>query len=170
MKIINVATNAKTASSGVVQLETGMHTIKVVVTTSLGEKTSAGCETTVTIVEEGKVMVCNPETGLNITVNKSDESKYKPVGDIACKARVCNPDTKQIITVDKSEAGKYKSEGDIACQPKVEGVSTVVTPPTIASTGPTDILAGGAGLSSLTAAGYYWRASRRRLLGSLLNR
>ena len=168
-KIINVATTATTASSGSVQLETGTHTVKVVVTTSAGEKTSAACETTVTIPEEEMTRVCNPVTGETITVKKTEASKYKPEGDVACKVRVCEVSTKQIIMVDKAEASKYLPVDDEACKPKVQGVTTV-TPPTIASTGPTDILAGGAGISSLTAAGYYWRASRRRVLSSLLNR
>jgi len=41
-------------------------------------------------------------------------------------------------------------------------------PQVLASTGPADIALGGLGLSSLTAAGYYWRVSRHRLITSLL--
>ena len=41
-------------------------------------------------------------------------------------------------------------------------------PQVLASTGPADIALGGLGLSSLTAAGYYWRASRSRLISKLL--
>lgn len=41
-------------------------------------------------------------------------------------------------------------------------------PEVVAATGPTDIALGGFGLSSLTAAGYYWRASRSRLIAKLL--
>lgn len=41
-------------------------------------------------------------------------------------------------------------------------------PQVLASTGPADIALGGLGLSSLTAAGYYWRASRNRLIAKLL--
>ena len=42
------------------------------------------------------------------------------------------------------------------------------TPEVLAATGPSDIALGGLGLSTLTAAGYYWRASRGRLLSKLL--
>lgn len=41
-------------------------------------------------------------------------------------------------------------------------------PQVLAATGPADIALGGLGLSSLTAAGYYWRASRNRLIAKLL--
>lgn len=46
-----------------------------------------------------------------------------------------------------------------------------VTPPVeLPKTGPADFLAGGLGVSSLLAAGYYWFSSRRDLLTALLNR
>jgi hypothetical protein len=234
-KIVNVGSNQLTATSGPLQLEVGTHTVKLVVTTSLGTKTSAACQTTVTVPAEDqvtvcnpatglvisvpkseankykpegdiacKVKVCNPETGAIITVAKSEENNFKPIGDVACKAKVCNPATGLVITVDKAEADRFKPEDDAACKVKVCDASTkqiitvakseaskfeaegsdkckvlgtttttppVETPPaTIASTGPTDILVGSAGVSSLTAAGYYWRASRRRLLSTMLNR
>lgn len=41
-------------------------------------------------------------------------------------------------------------------------------PQVLAATGPADIALGGLGISSLTAAGYYWRASRNRLIAKLL--
>lgn len=44
----------------------------------------------------------------------------------------------------------------------------VEAPQVLAVTGPTDMILGGLGLSSLTAAGYYWRVSRHRLITSLL--
>jgi hypothetical protein len=203
-KIVNVPTNQTSASSGTLQLEDGTHTAKVVVKTSVGDKTSAACTVKVTVTPEDMVQVCNPANGQIITVKKSEASKYKPVGDAACKpvqvcevatgkivtvkaseatsnkykpvgdeackpkedeVRVCNPDTKEIINVKKSEADKFKPEGDEACKPKVEGVATEIP-----STGPTDLLASGLGVSSLTAAGYYWRQSRRQLMNKLMGR
>lgn len=44
------------------------------------------------------------------------------------------------------------------------------TPQVLAATGPADMALGGLGLGSLTAAGYYWRASRNRLIAKLLGR
>lgn len=43
-----------------------------------------------------------------------------------------------------------------------------VLPAAITVTGPTDLIIGGLGLGSITAAGYYWRASRQRLVTTLL--
>ncbi|PLS80750.1 hypothetical protein CYG49_04290 [Candidatus Saccharibacteria bacterium] len=44
------------------------------------------------------------------------------------------------------------------------------TPQVLPSTGPGALLSAGAGISSLTAAGYYFSLSRRKLLNSFLNR
>lgn len=44
------------------------------------------------------------------------------------------------------------------------------TPPALPQTGITDLLSGGLGLGSLTAAGYYWVSSRKDLLTALLKR
>lgn len=43
-----------------------------------------------------------------------------------------------------------------------------VLPASISSTGPTDMALSGLGLGSLAGAGYYWRASRNRLIAKLL--
>ncbi len=46
------------------------------------------CDTAdVDVPEESKVIVCNPETGKTITVEKKDESKYVPVGSEECKVK-----------------------------------------------------------------------------------
>jgi len=45
-----------------------------------------------------------------------------------------------------------------------------VLPASIVKTGPAEIAVGGLGLSSIAGAGYYWRASRRKLIDKLLNR
>lgn len=68
------------------------------------------------------VQVCDPKTGKIITVKESEASKYKPVGDIACKppVKVCDPKTDKIITVPAKDASKYKPVGDIACKPPVK--------------------------------------------------
>lgn len=83
------------------------------------------------------------------------------------KVSVCDATTGKTITVEESEKDNYKPVGDAACMPKVLGTST---PTTVASTGPADILVGTAGLGSLTAAGYYFQVSRRRIMTSLLEK
>jgi len=47
---------------------------------------------------------------------------------------------------------------------------TPETPPELPKTGLDMFISGGLGISSITAAGYYFAASRRNLLNALLNR
>lgn len=70
---------------------------------------------------------------------------------------VCNPATGKIITVKKTEEGNYKPKDDEACKPKTNDASD------LPSTGPSDMIVGIAGLGGLTAAGYYYRASRQHV-------
>jgi hypothetical protein len=133
-----VTTTATSATTDTVELKkAGTYTVTVTVKTSVGDKTGPDCTKTFTIEEEP---VVTPTT-----------------------TTVCNPANGQTITVKEEEASQYKPVGDVACQPKVESAKDV-KPVAIASTGPADILGGVAGLGSLTAAGYYLRASRARLL------
>lgn len=167
VKTATVNTSALTATTDTISLTPGTYTATVTVKTSLGDRTDAKCNVNFTIPRPDQVEVCNPETGKPMTVNKGEEDKFKPVGDVACsEVEVCNPDTKQIETVPFKDKDNFKDKSDEACKeaPQVEGVSV------IASTGPTDIIGGGIGLSSLAAAGYYFRASRRSVIDALRNR
>lgn len=131
-----VNTTAATATTETVQVaKPGTYTVTVTVKTSVGNKTdTTNCQKEFTVEKE---VVVTPT-----------------------KTTVCNPANGQTITVEEKDASQYKPVGDVACQPKVESAKVE----TIASTGPADILGGVAGLGSLTAAGYYLRASRSRLL------
>jgi PKD repeat protein len=69
---------------------TGDKTITLTVTFKVnGETKTVGnnekCVTKITVVPENMVQVCNPATGQTITVNESDQGKYKPIGDVACQ-------------------------------------------------------------------------------------
>ncbi len=70
---------------------------------------------------------------------------------------VCNPATGKIITVKKSEEGNYKPKDDAACKPKTDNTNE------LPSTGPSDMILGITGLGGLTAAGYYYHASRQHI-------
>ena len=135
-KNISLTTIATSATTSTVVLDKpGTYTASVTVKTSVGNKTDTTlCQKE--FVVENEVVVTPTKTS------------------------VCNPANGQTITVDESDASKYKPVGDAACQPKVESAAVEK----IASTGPADILGGVAGLGSLTAAGYYLRASRSRLI------
>ncbi|MEO5691245.1 MAG: hypothetical protein ABIQ64_03605 [Candidatus Saccharimonadales bacterium] len=139
-----VASTTTTATTPTVTVTAaGTYTVTLTVKTSLGDKTGANCATTFTVEKEK-----TPETPAPV------------------KTVVCNPATGQTITVEEKDAKNYKPVGDVACQPKVESAKTEKVE-VIASTGPGEILGGVAGLGSLTAAGYYLRASRQRLINTL---
>jgi len=139
---IAIKSTAKTVTTDTVTFETaGQYTASVTVLTSEGNRSGANCSTRITIKDE-------PE----------EETPVK-------KVEVCDPSTGNVIEVDEDKADDYKPVDDPACQPKVESAKTAVT--ALPTTGPGDMVAGAAGLGSLTAAGYYFRASRSRLLDAL---
>lgn len=111
---------------------------------------------TAVIKVDGKLKdVTSANCVVRVTVDKPE---------VPQKVEVCNPETKQIITVDEAEADKYAPVDSELCKEKPEEE----TPEVIPTTGPAEIIGGGAGLSALTAAGYHWRASRRQLVNRLL--
>lgn len=141
-KSIPVRSNKPEVTTEKVSLETaGEYKVVLTVKTSLGDTGSDNCAAKFTVENAPKPP-------------KPDEPK---------KVKVCDPETKEIIEVNEDEAGNYKPVDDPACQdeqpkPDVEE---------IASTGPADMAIGAAGLGVLTGAGYYFRASRTRLLDAL---
>lgn len=131
--------------------------------------TPDGCdEATVSVPAPTKVSVCNPATGSVITVDETDQDKYKPSTDAACvDMQVCVLSSKTVKTIKKSEFTanpSLYSEDISVCN------TAVLSTTTIARTGPSDIILGATGLSTLTAAGYYFQASRRRIIDSLLKK
>lgn len=136
-----VASTQLSANSGTFSLpKAGSYTVSLTVNTSLGPRTDTNCVTTVEVAPE-------PVTPV-VSVDK----------------QVCDVTTSKVITVKESEINNpgYKPVGDAACQPKPAAVVEV------AKTGPEQVVGGMIGLGSLTAAGYYFQASRRRVLNSLI--
>lgn len=125
--------------------EAGAYTVRVTavvrVDGSLKETTSSDCVVRVNVPEK-------PEQPENV--------------------KVCNPETGEIITVREDQADDYAPVDSPLCeeQPEEKGE----TPTTIAKTGPAEFIGGTLGLGALTAAGYHYGISRRRLLEQLLNR
>jgi len=113
-------------------------------------------DATTEVPEPEKVIVCNPETGEIITVNKGEEGNYKPVGDEACKKKVqvCNPETGETITVNEDEAGNYLPVGDAACEEEE-------TPEVLPSTGPASVALQLLGVTSLAGAATAYIRSRK---------
>lgn len=122
VKTITVPSAQLSAVTEQFALEPGDYTSSLVVKTSLGDKTAPACDKPIKIAPPEMVTVCNPATGEIITVPKSEEGNYKPVGDKACEedVQVCNPATGQVITVKESEAANYKPVGDKACEKDVQ--------------------------------------------------
>jgi len=101
---------------------------------------------------------------------KVNGSEKTATDEIKCVAKV---------TVSPDECKPGVPVGDARCTPcEVPGKEQypknspecAATPAELPHTGPTDLLFGSLGLGSLVAASYYWYASRRGLLGALLNR
>ena len=121
--------------------------------------------------DECKIKVCDLETGEVIKVAKEDAGKENYTTDLTkCDdVKVCDPETGEVITVKKSEEDKYLDVNDPACKPAepeepkqpekpvVEGVATELP-----ETGAFSVFNSVLGLGSLTAATYYYLASRRQ--------
>lgn len=125
-----------------------------------------------------KVKVCNPATGATIKVDEEDADQYKPVGDEACTdMEVCRLRDQQTVTIKGAQfdTSKYSQDPE-DCEAEEEPEAVVATqkttkaPRVIASTGPEQFVLGGLGLGSLTAAGYYFRTSRRTLIDKILGK
>lgn len=139
------------------------------------------------------VKVCNPDTGKVIKVEENDAADYKPVGDKACKDLVvCRLSDYTIVTIKTSrfDSSLYSKDKADCEEVEVEETPTptarvISTPPVtkeepeptpepepvvIPSTGPEQFALGGLGLGSLTAAGYYLHASRRKLIDKFMNK
>lgn len=149
----------------------GTYTVSVTVNVRVGNETKkvtdSNCKVQVTIPKPDEVLVCNPATGEIITVKKEDAHKYKPVGDEACqRISVCELATKKVITIRVPEYDETKHSKDLS-----KCVETPqVLPAQIAPTGPAELIAAASGLSSLTAASYYWTQSRRALRDSIFSK
>lgn len=93
-------------------------------------------------------------TTLHFTVPTSDTATQNK--DAKCQATV----TAEVTPPAECKPGI--PTGDSRC--------TVTPTEVLPSTGPADFLGGSLGIGSITAAGYYWRASRRNLISQILNR
>lgn len=147
-------------------------------TTGIIEQIEKGKENTAPYTTDlskcNKVEVCEISTGKTVEVNPVDQNKpeYAPVGDAKCKVDVCDTTTGDIITVDKKDANnpRYADKDSDKCkEPTTPTPTPTPTPkPTPApevtelpQTGMADLFSGVAGLGAMTAASYYYLASRR---------
>lgn len=113
------------------------------------------------------VMVCDPTTGIETNVPYKDKDNYLPVGSKECgMISVCDPTTGEIIDVPYKDKDQFKDTTDEACQDKPpvtpEEPEEPETPAELPRTGISDSLQAILGIGSLTAASYYYIASRRQ--------
>lgn len=142
------------------------------------------CETSITISPE----MCP----LNPSLPKDDEGckpcpvpgkEQYPVGSPECKEN-CPVPGKEDLPKDSPDCVEDKEHCDVPGKEHLpkdspdcketpvtpETPQTPETPAELPKTGASDFILGGLGLSSLAAAGYYWIASRRSLVDTMLNR
>ncbi|MBM3210218.1 hypothetical protein FJZ39_02675 [Candidatus Saccharibacteria bacterium] len=120
------------------------------------------------------VKVCDTTTGNIVTIKKSDMNNERYTTDLTkCeKIEVCEIATKNRVTISRNEMDDAKYTTDFSqCE------ETPVTPPVepetpaeLPKTGIADGLSAALGIGSLFTAALYYAASRRSLLGSLLDR
>jgi hypothetical protein len=122
------------------------------------EKTVA-CEVSVTISPE----MCT-------VPGKEHLPKNSP--DCAEKPEMCDVPGKETLPKNSPDCVEEKEMCDMPGKENLPKNSDqcVVLPPELPKTGLENLLGGGIGLGSLTAAGYYWAASRKNLLNATLNR
>lgn len=117
------------------------------------------CDTaTVTV----KVQVCDTKdnTIKYVTPEEAKDSRYTTDLTQCDEVEVCNPKTGDIITVPRSEKDKYAPVDSDKCK---DTPPTPTTPTELPTTGAAEVLSGIFGIGSITAAGYYYLASRRSL-------
>jgi fimbrial isopeptide formation D2 family protein len=107
-----------------------------------------------------KIKVCDTDTDTIVWISKSEADNEKYTTDLSqCEnVEVCNQHTGKIITVSRNDEDKYVDVDSAVCHPKPTPKPPVTELP---KTGLADTLGSVLGLGSLTAATYYYLASRR---------
>ncbi len=122
-------------------------------------------DATVDVPKPGDVRVCDVSTGTIITVVETDKDKYAPVDSPKCAdMTVCVLATKKVETIKKSTYNESLHSTD------TNKCAAVLPASNLPSTGPLDVAMTVASAGSLAGAGYYWQASRRRIVESILGK
>lgn len=109
------------------------------------------------------VKACNTETGIieNVEKSKANTAPYSTDLSLCDKVKVCDETTGDIIFVPKADEDKYGPVDSDKCVETPVTPEVPETPSELPTTGAADVLQAILGVGSLTAAGYYYIASRR---------
>ncbi len=122
-----------------------------------------------TCVQPKQIQVCELATGKIMQINESDfnsKTQSKNLNDCAPKPgmiNVCDLTSKQVVSIKETDFNSSKYSKNL--QDCVVTPTTPTTPTELPHTGPATAIASVLGLGSLIAAGSYYVASRRALLG-----
>lgn len=169
-----VASSAQTATVRGSLAQDGTYTAKVVVKTSVGDKTNSKCETRIVVTPEPTIDVCELKTKKVITIKETDFDKTKHSKDLSdCDdvlIEVCELATKDIITINEDDFDSAQHSRNLSDCDDVPVVPKPETPAELPTTGPAEVVLSGLGVGSVVAATGYYAASRRSLLSAFLNR
>lgn len=147
VKTQTVTSGALEVTTPTISLQTpGTYSVNLVVKTSVGDRTSARCNTKVIIPEPNMVQVCDPQTGQIITVPEDQADNYLPPNDPACQPpepaviEVCELATRNIITINESDFNpRFHSKNLADCDEPEQPEEPEQVPPSEQPEGP-DVL------------------------------
>ncbi len=144
----------------------GTHKNTVCVDTPTVPGNPDDCDDATTETKE-PIEVCDLNDNTVKTIEKSEFDETHMTTDLSkCgNIEVCIIEDKVIKSIAKNEYDESTMTTDLS---KCE--ESPIVPPELPKTGLQTIIGGTIGIGSITAAGYYWAASRRNLLSTLLNR
>lgn len=143
----------------------GTHKNTVCVDTPTVTGSPDDCDDATTETDQ-PIEVCDLNDNSIKTIKRSEFDESHMTTDLSqCEdIEVCIIEDKTIKTIKKNEFDESTMTTDLSKCEEVE------TPPELPQTGIDPFISGGLGLGSITAASYYWVASRRNLLDALLNK
>lgn len=143
----------------------GTHKNTVCVDTPTVPGSPDDCDEATTETEE-KIEVCDLNDNTIKTIKRSEFDESHMTTDLSkCgEMEVCIIKDKTIKTIPKNNFDESTMTTDL------DECAESPTPPELPRTGIDTLIGGSLGLGSLTAAGYYWAASRKNLLSTLLDK